>query len=450
MAALTRDPQFQKLQQWYREHGSQLNLRRLFDANKDRFNHFSLTLNTNHGHILVDYSKNLVTEDVMRMLMDLAKSRGVEAARERMFNGEKINYTEGRAVLHVALRNRSNTPILVDGKDVMPEVNKVLDKMKSFCQRVRSGDWKGYTGKTITDVINIGIGGSDLGPLMVTEALKPYSSGGPRVWYVSNIDGTHIAKTLAQLNPESSLFIIASKTFTTQETITNAETAKEWFLQVAKDPSAVAKHFVALSTNTTKVKEFGIDPQNMFEFWDWVGGRYSLWSAIGLSIALHVGFDNFEQLLSGAHWMDQHFRTTPLEKNAPILLALLGIWYINCFGCETHAMLPYDQYLHRFAAYFQQGDMESNGKYITKSGTRVDHQTGPIVWGEPGTNGQHIFVQGIIWDINSFDQWGVELGKQLAKKIEPELDGSAQVTSHDASTNGLINFIKQQREARVQ
>uniref|UniRef100_A0A2K6RXC6 Glucose-6-phosphate isomerase n=1 Tax=Rhinopithecus roxellana TaxID=61622 RepID=A0A2K6RXC6_RHIRO len=393
MAALTRDPQFQKLQQWYREHGSELNLRRLFDANKERFNHFSLTLNTNHGHILLDYSKNLVTEDVMWMLVDLAKSRGVEAAQERMFNGEKINYTEGRAVLHVALRNRSNTPILVDGKDVMPEVNKVLDKMKSFCQGVRSGDWKGYTGKTITDVINIGIGGSDLGPLMVTEALKPYSSEGPRVWYVSNIDGTHIAKTLAQLNPESSLFIIASKTFTTQETITNAETAKEWFLQAAKDPSAVAKHFVALSTNTTKVKEFGTDPQNMFEFWDWVGGRYSLWSAIGLSIALHVGFDNFEQLLSGAYWMDQHFRTTPLEKNAPVLLALLGIWYINCFGCETHAMLPYDQYLHHFAAYFQQGDMESNGKYITKSGTRVDHQTGPIVWGEPGTNGQHAFYQ---------------------------------------------------------
>uniref|UniRef100_A0A2K5VMT4 Glucose-6-phosphate isomerase n=1 Tax=Macaca fascicularis TaxID=9541 RepID=A0A2K5VMT4_MACFA len=448
MAALTRDPQFQKLQQWYREHGSELNLRRLFDADKDRFNHFSLTLSTNHGHILLDYSKNLVTEDVMRLLVDLAKSRGVEAARERMFNGEKINYTEGRAVLHVALRNRSNTPILVDGKDVMPEVNKVLDKMKSFCQRVRS-DWKGYTGKTFTDVINIGIGGSDLGPLMVTEALKPYSSEGPRVWYVSNIDGTHIAKTLTQLNPESSLFIIASKTFTTQETITNAETAKEWFLQAAKDPSAVAKHFVALSTNTTKVKEFGIDPQNMFEFWDWVGGRYSLWSAIGLSIALHVGFDNFQQLLSGGHWMDQHFRTTPLEKNAPVLLALLGIWYINCFGCETHAMLPYDQYLHRFAAYFQQGDMESNGKYITKSGTPVDHQTGPIVWGEPGTNGQHAFYQ-IIWDINSFDQWGVELEKQLAKKIEPELDGSAQVTSHDASINGLINFIKQQREARVQ
>uniref|UniRef100_A0A452UY38 Glucose-6-phosphate isomerase n=1 Tax=Ursus maritimus TaxID=29073 RepID=A0A452UY38_URSMA len=500
----------------------------------------SLNLNTNHGHILVDYSKNLVNDTVMQMLVDLAKSRGVEAAREHMFSGEKINFTEDRAVLHVALRNRSNTPILVDGKDVMPEVNRVLEKMKSFCQRVRSGDWKGYSGKPITDVINIGIGGSDL-------------------------------------------------TFTTQETITNAETAKEWFLLSAKDPSAVAKHFVALSTNTAKVKEFGIDPQNMFEFWDWVGGRYSLWSAIGLSIALHVGwpfslplttavllfpmegevrsafalkadsgFDNFEQLLSGAHWMDQHFRTTPLEKNVPVLLALLGIWYINCFGCETQAMLPYDQYLHRFAAYFQQGDMESNGKYITKSGTRVDHQTGPIVWGEPGTNGQHafyqlihqgtkmipcdflipvqtqhpirkglhhkillanflaqtealmkgkskeearkelqaagkspealekllphkvfegnrptnsivftkltpfilgaliamyehkIFVQGVIWDINSFDQWGVELGKQLAKKIEPELDGSSPVTSHDSSTNGLINFIKQEREARSQ
>ncbi|KAI5280195.1 glucose-6-phosphate isomerase [Manis pentadactyla] len=558
MAALTRNPQFQKLQQWHREHGSDLNLRRLFEGDKERFNHFSLNLNTSHGHILVDYSKNLVTEGVMQMLLDLAKSRGVEAARERMFNGEKINFTEDRAVLHVALRNRSNTPVLVDGKDVMPEVNRVLEKMKSFCQRVRSGDWKGYSGKTITDVINIGIGGSDLGPLMVTEALKPYSAGGPRVWFVSNIDGTHIAKTLATLNPESSLFIIASKTFTTQETITNAETAKEWFLLSAKDSSAVAKHFVALSTNTAKVKEFGIDPQNMFEFWDWVGGRYSLWSAIGLSIALHVGFDNFEQLLSGAHWMDQHFRTTPLEKNAPVLLALLGIWYINCFGCETQAMLPYDQYLHRFAAYFQQGDMESNGKYITKSGTRVDHQTGPIVWGEPGTNGQHafyqlihqgtkmipcdflipvqtqhpirnglhhkillanflaqtealmrgksteearkelqvggkspedvekllphkvfegnrptnsivftkltpfilgtliamyehkIFVQGVIWDINSFDQWGVELGKQLAKKIEPELDGSSPVTSHDSSTNGLINFIKQEREARSQ
>lgn len=557
MATLTRNPEFQKLLEWHRENSANLKLRELFETDPERFNHFSLNLNTNHGHILLDYSKNLVNKEVLHMLVDLAKSRGVEAARDNMFSGLKINSTEDRAVLHVALRNRSNRSIMMDGKDVMPEVNKVLDKMKSFCQRVRSGDWKGYTGKAITDIINIGIGGSDLGPLMVTEALKPYSKGGPRVWFVSNIDGTHIAKTLASLNPESSLFIIASKTFTTQETITNAETAKEWFLQAAKDPSAVAKHFVALSTNTDKVKEFGIDPKNMFEFWDWVGGRYSLWSAIGLSIALHVGFDHFEQLLSGAHWMDQHFMKTPLDKNAPVLLALLGIWYINFYGCETHAMLPYDQYMHRFAAYFQQGDMESNGKYITKSGARVDYQTGPIVWGEPGTNGQHafyqlihqgtkmipcdflipvqtqhpirnglhhkillanflaqtealmkgkspeearkelqaagkspeelekllphkvfegnrptnsivftkltpfilgaliamyehkIFVQGIIWDINSFDQWGVELGKQLAKKIEPELDGSSAVTSHDSSTNGLIGFIKLQRDTKT-
>ncbi|RLV97369.1 hypothetical protein DV515_00011844, partial [Chloebia gouldiae] len=513
----------------------------------------SLTLNTDHGDILLDYSKNLVTEEVMKMLMELAKSRGVESARERMFSGEKINFTENRAVLHIALRNRSNVPILVDGKDVVPEVNKVLDKMKHFCQRVRSGEWKGYTGKAITDVVNIGIGGSDLGPLMVTEALKPYSKGGPRVWFVSNIDGTHIAKTLAELKPDTTLFIIASKTFTTQETITNAETAKEWFLRAANDPSAVAKHFVALSTNAPKVKDFGIDPENMFEFWDWVGGRYSLWSAIGLSIALHIGFDNFESLLAGAHWMDNHFHTAPLEKNVPVLLAMLGVWYINCYGCETHALLPYDQYMHRFAAYFQQGDMESNGKYITKKGSRVDYSTGPIVWGEPGTNGQHafyqlihqgtrmipcdflipvqtqhpirnglhhkillanflaqtealmkgktadearkelqaaglsgealekllphkvfegnrptnsimftklnpftlgaiiamyehkIFVQGVVWDINSYDQWGVELGKQLAKKIEPELESDAPVTSHDSSTNGLINFIKKHR-----
>nr|KAF6318487.1 glucose-6-phosphate isomerase [Pipistrellus kuhlii] len=487
MAALTKDPQFQKLQEWHRKQGADLNLRRLFEADKERFNRFSLNLDTNHGRILVDYSKNLVTEDVMKMLLDLAKSRGVEAARENMFNGEKINFTENRAVLHVALRNRSNTPVLVDGKDVMPEVNRVLEKMKSFSQRVRSGDWKGYSGKPITDVINIGIGGSDLGPLMVTEALKPYASGGPRVWFVSNIDGTHIAKTLAHLNPESSLFIIASKTFTTQETITNAETAKEWLLQTSKDPSSVAKHFVALSTNTTKVKEFGIDPQNMFEFWDWVGGRYSLWSAIGLSIALHVGFDNFEQLLSGAHWMDQHFRKTPLEKNAPVLLALLGVWYINCFGCETHAMLPYDQYLHRFAAYFQQillanflaqtealmrgksteearkelqaagkstGDLEKLLPHKVFEGNRPTNsimftKLTPFILGALIAMYEHkIFVQGIIWDINSFDQWGVELGKQLAKQIEPELDGSNPVTSHDSSTNGLINFIKQECTAR--
>ncbi|XP_031424497.1 glucose-6-phosphate isomerase b [Clupea harengus] len=459
-------------------------------------------------------------------------------------------YVQDRAVLHVALRNRSNTPIQVGGTDVMPEVNKVLEKMKGFCHKVRSGEWKGWTGKAITDVVNVGIGGSDLGPLMVTEALKPYSKGGPRVWFVSNIDGTHIAKTLAELNAETTLFIVASKTFTTQETITNAESAKEWFLKAANDPAAVAKHFVALSTNGPKVKDFGIDTDNMFGFWDWVGGRYSLWSAIGLSIALHIGFENFEKLLSGAHWMDNHFRTAPLEKNAPVLLALLGVWYINYFQAETHAMLPYDQYMHRFAAYFQQGDMESNGKYITKDGAKVNYHTGPIVWGEPGTNGQHafyqlihqgtrmipcdflipaqtqnhirdglhhkilmanflaqtealmkgktteeakkelvagglsgetldkllphkvfqgnkptnsvifkklnpftlgaliamyehkIFVQGVMWEINSFDQWGVELGKQLAKQIEPELSGAGEVSSHDSSTNGLINFFK--------
>lgn len=551
--SLTCDPVYQKLSKFYEANHGTLNLRKLFEADKDRFTKFSKTLQTGNGDILVDYSKNLITEEVLKLLIELAKSRGVEAARKRMFTAEKINFTENRAVLHIALRNRSNTPINVDGKDVMPEVNAVLEKMKGFCQKVRSGDWKGYTGKAMTDVVNVGIGGSDLGPLMVTEALKPYSKGGPRVWFVSNIDGTHMAKTLAELNPETTLFIVASKTFTTQETITNAETAKEWFLQSAKDASAVAKHFVALSTNAPKVKDFGIDTANMFEFWDWVGGRYSLWSAIGLSIALHIGYDNFEKLLAGAHWMDNHFYNSPLENNIPVILAMLGVWYINFYGCETQALLPYDQYMHRFAAYFQQGDMESNGKYITKSGDRVDYNTGPVVWGEPGTNGQHafyqlihqgtrkipcdflipvktqhpirnglhhtillanflaqtealmkgkstaeakaelqasglsgealekllphkvfegnrptnsivftkldpftlgnliamyehkIFVQGVVWDINSYDQWGVELGKQLAKKIEPELEGDAAVTSHDSSTNGLIDFIKKHR-----
>ncbi|KAM4018471.1 LOW QUALITY PROTEIN: glucose-6-phosphate isomerase [Anomaloglossus baeobatrachus] len=550
--ALTSDPVYQKLAKFYEANHAGLVLRKLFDADKERFSKFSKTLATGEGDILVDYSKNLINEDLFKMLIELAKSRGVDDARKRMFSAEKINFTENRAVLHVALRNRSNTAIQVDGKDVMPEVNAVLQKMKAFCQRVRGGEWKGYTGKSITDVVNVGIGGSDLGPLMVTEALKPYSKGGPRVWFVSNIDGTHMAKTLAELNPESTLFIIASKTFTTQETITNAETAKEWFLKAAKDPSAVAKHFVALSTNAPKVKDFGIDTANMFEFWDWVGGRYSLWSAIGLSIALHVGFDNFEKLLAGAHWMDNHFCNSPLD-NIPVILAMLGIWYINFYGCETQALLPYDQYMHRFAAYFQQGDMESNGKYITKTGSRVNYNTGPVVWGEPGTNGQHafyqlihqgtrmipcdfmipaqtqnpirnglhhkilmanflaqtealmkgkateeakaelqasglsgealdkllphkvfegnrptnsivfsnlspfilgaliamyehkIFVQGVVWDINSYDQWGVELGKQLAKKIEPELESDAAVSSHDSSTNGLINFYKKHR-----
>lgn len=548
--ALTSDPNYLKLLKWHEANADSLNMRDMFDGDKDRFDKFSTTLKTDDGDILLDFSKNLINQEVMDMLLAMAKSRGVEQAREQMFLGEKINFTEDRAVLHVALRNRSNTPIVVGGKDVMPEVNRVLEKMRAFCHRVRSGEWKGFSGKSITDVVNIGIGGSDLGPLMVTEALKPYSEGGPNVWFVSNIDGTHLAKTLAKLNAETTLFIIASKTFTTQETITNAESARDWFLQTANDKSAVAKHFVALSTNAVKVKDFGIDIENMFEFWDWVGGRYSLWSAIGLSIALHIGFHGFEQLLTGAHWMDNHFRSTPLEQNVPVLLAVLGVWYINFFQAETHAMLPYDQYMHRFAAYFQQGDMESNGKYISRDGARVNYHTGPIVWGEPGTNGQHafyqlihqgtrmipadflipaqsqhpirdnlhhkilvanflaqtealmkgktpdearrelqaagmkgdavetllphkvfegnkpsnsivfkkltpfmlgalvamyehkIFVQGVMWGINSYDQWGVELGKQLAKKIEPELKDASTVSSHDSSTNGLIKFLK--------
>uniref|UniRef100_A0A8D0CMP3 Glucose-6-phosphate isomerase n=1 Tax=Scleropages formosus TaxID=113540 RepID=A0A8D0CMP3_SCLFO len=543
---LTSDPVFRRLEQWFKSNAGNLNMRNMFDADKERFGKFSLILNTDDGDILLDYSKNLISEEILKMLLDLAKSRGVEAARERMFTGEKINFTEGRAVLHIALRNRSNAPICVGGEDVMPDVNRVLEKMKGFCHKVRSGEWKGYTGKAITDVVNIGIGGSDLGPLMVTEALKPYSTGGPRAWFVSNIDGTHIAKTLAGLNPETTLFIVASKTFTTQETITNAESAKEWLLQAAKDPSVVAKHFVALSTNAPKVKDFGIDTENMFEFWDWVGGRYSLWSAIGLSIALHIEFKS-KHPDAPSLWQDNHFRSTPLESNAPVLLALLGIWYINFFQAETHALLPYDQYMHRFAAYFQQLSLKM---YITNQGTRVNYHTGPIVWGEPGTNGQHafyqlihqgtrmipadflmpaqtqhpirndlhhkilianflaqtealmkgktaeearkeleasglsgealekllphkvfqgnkptnsivfkkltpfvlgslvamyehkIFVQGVIWEINSYDQWGVELGKQLAKRIEPELQDTAEVHSHDSSTNGLINFFK--------
>uniref|UniRef100_A0AAQ4QKV1 Glucose-6-phosphate isomerase n=1 Tax=Gasterosteus aculeatus aculeatus TaxID=481459 RepID=A0AAQ4QKV1_GASAC len=555
---LTQDPNFQKLQDWYTAHALNLNIRHMFEADKERFNKLSLRMKTEDGDVLLDYSKNLITDEVMKMLFDLAKSRGIEAAREKMFAGEKINFTEGRSVLHVALRNRSNTPVVVDGKDVMPDVNRVLEKMKGFCHRVRSGEWKGFTGKAITDVVNVGIGGSDLVTAVLPDlnlylnwfGLQGPLMGGPRVWFVSNIDGTHIAKTLAQLNAETTLFIVASKTFTTQETITNAESAKAWFLEQAKDKSAVAKHFVALSTNGPKVKDFGIDTENMFEFWDWVGGRFSLWSAIGMAIALHIGYDNYEKLLSGAHWMDNHFRTAPLEKNAPVLLALLGIWYINFFHAETHAMLPYDQYMHRFTAYFQQGDMESNGKYITKDGARVNYHTGPIVWGEPGTNGQHafyqlihqgtrmvpcdflipaqsqhpirdnlhhkillanflaqtealmkgktteeakkeleagglsgdalekilphkvfqgnrptnsiifkklspytlgaliamyehkIFIQGVMWEINSFDQWGVELGKQLAKKIEADLQDTAEVHSHDSSTNGLINFLK--------
>jgi glucose-6-phosphate isomerase len=468
-----------------------------------------------------------------------------------MFSGQKINVTVNRAVLHTALRNRSNRPIFVDGKDVMPEVNAVLKHMRQFSEDVRNGKWKGYTGKNITDVVNIGIGGSDLGPVMVTEALKPYGKPHLNVHFVSNVDGTDISEVLKKVNPETVLFLIASKTFTTQETIANANTAKEWFLKAAKDKSEVAKHFAALSTNEKEVSKFGIDTKNMFEFWDWVGGRYSLWSAIGLSIAIYIGMDNFEDLLKGAFEMDEHFKTESFERNMPVILALLGIWYNNFWDAQSYAILPYDQYLHRFPAYFQQGDMESNGKSVTRDGSRVDYSTGPVVWGEPGTNGQHafyqlihqgtklvpcdfiapiethnlvgehhklllsnffaqtealmkgknqkevsselqksglsepeiqkllphkvfegnrpsnsilvkkitprslgslialyehkIFVQGIIWNINSFDQWGVELGKQLAKAILPELEESQKVKSHDSSTNGLINYYKENR-----
>ncbi|WP_138507628.1 glucose-6-phosphate isomerase, partial [Escherichia coli] len=361
----------------------------LFAKDGDRFSKFSATFD---DQMLVDYSKNRITEETLAKLQDLAKECDLAGAIKSMFSGEKINRTENRAVLHVALRNRSNTPILVDGKDVMPEVNAVLEKMKTFSEAIISGEWKGYTGKAITDVVNIGIGGSDLGPYMVTEALRPYKNH-LNMHFVSNVDGTHIAEVLKKVNPETTLFLVASKTFTTQETMTNAHSARDWFLKAAGDEKHVAKHFAALSTNTKAVGEFGIDTANMFEFWDWVGGRYSLWSAIGLSIVLSIGFDNFVELLSGAHAMDKHFSTTPAEKNLPVLLALIGIWYNNFFGAETEAILPYDQYMHRFAAYFQQGNMESNGKYVDRNGNVVDYQTGPIIWGEPGTNGQHAFYQ---------------------------------------------------------
>ena len=516
----------------------------LFAKDSDRFSKFSATFD---DQMLVDYSKNRITEETLAKLQDLAKECDLAGAIKSMFSGEKINRTEHRAVLHVALRNRSNTPILVDGKDVMPEVNAVLEKMKTFSEAIISGEWKGYTGKAITDVVNIGIGGSDLGPYMVTEALRPYKNH-LNMHFVSNVDGTHIAEVLKKVNPETTLFLVASKTFTTQETMTNAHSARDWFLKAAGDEKHVAKHFAALSTNAKAVGEFGIDTANMFEFWDWVGGRYSLWSAIGLSIVLSIGFDNFVELLSGAHAMDKHFSTTPAEKNLPVLLALIGIWYNNFFGAETEAILPYDQYMHRFAAYFQQGNMESNGKYVDRNGKVVDYQTGPIIWGEPGTNGQHafyqlihqgtkmvpcdfiapaithnplsdhhqkllsnffaqtealafgksrevveqeyrdqgkdpatldyvvpfkvfegnrptnsillreitpfslgalialyehkIFTQGVILNIFTFDQWGVELGKQLANRILPELKDDKEISSHDSSTNGLINRYK--------
>ena len=518
-------------------------LKDLVKSDNERFNKFSLTFND----ILVDYSKNRIDDETVALLIQLARECRVKEAAEAMFSGERINVTENRPVLHIALRNRSNKPIYVDGKDVMEEVNRVLNQMKTFSEAIISGEWKGYTGKAITDVVNIGIGGSDLGSVMVTEALRPYKNH-LQMHFVSNVDGTHIAETLKTLNPETTLFLIASKTFTTQETMANAHSARDWFIQGGGKENEVAKHFAALSTNSEGVSKFGIDTRNMFEFWDWVGGRYSLWSAIGLSIVLSIGFENFVELLTGAHQVDQHFLNTEFEENIPVILALIGVWYNNFFECETEAILPYDQYMHRFAAYFQQGDMESNGKHVDRNGNRVDYSTGPIIWGEPGTNGQHafyqlihqgtklipcdfiapaqthnplgehhpmllsnffaqtealmngktheevvaelkasgksdaeiealapfkefdgnrptnsilvkkitprtlgsliamyehkIFVQGIIWNIYSFDQWGVELGKQLAGKILPELSTSDDVSSHDSSTNGLINQYK--------
>ncbi len=520
----------------------------LFEGAPDRFEKFSLKFE----EILFDYSKNRMTEETLQLLADLADECGLAEAKNKMFSGDVINATEGRAVLHIALRNRSNTPILVDGQDVMPEVNEVLDKMKAFTNKLHNGELLGYTGKPLRHIVNIGIGGSDLGPYMVTECLRSYKVEGIESYFVSNVDSSHLVETLKKVDPETTMFIIASKTFTTQETMTNARSARDWFLSFAKDETQIAKHFIALSTNATAVAEFGIDTNNMFKFWDWVGGRYSLWSAIGLSIACNIGFENFVALLEGAEAMDQHFLKADNKENIPVLLALIGVWYNNFFGAETNAILAYDQLMHRFAQYFQQGDMESNGKYVDRSGKAVDYQTGPIVWGEPGTNGQHafyqlihqgtklipcdfiaaansqnplsdhhpkllsnffaqtealmkgkseqeveeeltkagksadeiaflkpfkvfegnkpsnsilikrldprtlgsliamyehkIFTQGVIWNIFSFDQWGVELGKQLAKGILPELEGTAEVTSHDASTNGLINAYKQMKD----
>ncbi len=524
-----------------------VHMRDLFASNPKRFQHFSICLED----VLFDYSKNRITEETMSLLLELAEQASLPRAIQAMFRGERINTTEDRPVLHIALRNRSNRPILVDGKDVMPQVNEVLAKMRIFQEDVRSGKWKGYTGSAITDIVNIGIGGSDLGPRMVTHALKPYGDDYLRVHFVSNVDPTDITETLRNLEPETTLFLISSKTFTTQETMMNAHTARSWFLGRARDESAVAKHFVAVSTNRKAAEAFGIAGDNMFTFWDWVGGRYSLWSAIGLSIALYVGMDNFESLLTGAHKVDEHFRTAPLAQNIPVIMGLLGIWYNNFWGAESHAILPYDEYLTYFADYLQQADMESNGKRVTRAGKTIDYQTGPVLWGRPGTDGQHafyqlihqgtklipcdflaaaeshnpigdqhpvlianflaqtealmkgrtsaetqaelaaqgssgealeastasktfegnkptntffykkltpetlgmlialyehkIFTQGAIWNINSFDQMGVELGKQLAQAILPELSGDEPVTGHDSSTNGLINAYKRMR-----
>lgn len=540
-------PIWQTLKQHHEEIASE-HMRDMFAQDPKRFERFSLK----SDDMLMDFSKHRISEKTISLLCQLARDAKLESWRDRMFSGEKINFTEDRAVLHTALRNRSNKPVLVDGKDVMPEVNRVLAQMRSFTERVRNGEWLGYTGKKITSIVNIGIGGSDLGPAMACTALKHYAQAGMSRHFVSNIDGTHLAQVLEQCSPETTLFIVASKTFTTQETMTNANSARAWFLGAAKDKAHIAKHFVALSTNGKAVSEFGIDTANMFEFWDWVGGRYSLWSAIGLSIALYVGMDNFEEMLAGGYEMDQHFCNTPLEQNLPVILGLIGIWYNNFFGVETHAILPYDQGLSRFPAYLQQADMESDGKFVDRDGKRITESSGPIIWGEAGTNGQHafyqlihqgnklipadflmplkthypigkngdehhkillancfaqtkalmqgknadevraelekqgmqgealeallphrmfegnrptttilfeqltprnlgklialyehkVFTQGIIWHINSFDQWGVEFGKQLAQGILPELQNDDAVTKFDSSTNGLINYLK--------
>ncbi|MGZ5253981.1 MAG: glucose-6-phosphate isomerase [Flavitalea sp.] len=547
-AVQPRKTQSWKALETHAEQMSQQKIKDLFANDSNRFSKFSMC----EKDLVLDYSKNLVTEETMQLLRNLANECGLPAAIESMFNGEKINRTENRAVLHTALRNFSGKPAINDGEDVMPAVKKVLQKMENFCGRIHSGDWKGYTGKKIKYIVNIGIGGSDLGPSMVTEALKPYWIEGIQTFFVSNIDGTHIVETLKKINAEETLFLVASKTFTTQETMTNAHTARKWFMEIAKDEEHIAKHFAALSTNEKEVVKFGIDQENMFEFWDWVGGRYSLWSAIGLSIALTIGYKNFEELLKGAHHMDNHFRNTSFDKNIPVILALIGLWYTNFFKTQTEVILAYDQYMHRFAPYLQQGNMESNGKYIDRNGERVDYTTGPVVWGEPGTNGQHafyqllhqgtvivpadfiapsishnvigdhhiklmsnffaqtealmngkssetvrheleksglkeeqikeilpfkvfegnrptnsilvkmidpftlgqliamyehkIFVQGVIWNIYSFDQYGVELGKQLANTILPELADDSKVSKHDSSTNGLINAFKEMRK----
>jgi glucose-6-phosphate isomerase len=548
MSKLTESPAWRALAAHHAEIASRA-MRDMFAADPQRFERFSLALEG----MLVDWSKHRIEQRTMDLLMDLMRFAEVETWRERMFRGERINWTENRAVLHTALRNRSGAPVQVDKQDVMPEVHAVLARIRRFTEEVRSGTWKGHTGKPIATVVNIGIGGSDLGPYMVCEALRPYGRPGLTMHFVSNVDGTQIAETLKRCDPETTLFVVASKTFTTQETLTNAHTARRWLVDALGPGAAVARHFVAVSTNAAAVEGFGIDTANMFGFWDWVGGRYSLWSAIGLPIALFIGMDNFEVLLEGAFAMDTHFRTAPLERNLPVIMAALGIWYVNFFGARSHAILPYDQYLHRFPAYFQQGDMESNGKRVDREGQVVDYATGPVIWGEPGTNGQHafyqlihqgtqlipldfiasvqthnpigdhhrillsnffaqtealmrgrteaearaeleasglsgqaletllphkvfpgnqpstsilldkltprtlgmlialyehkIFVQGVVWNINSFDQWGVELGKQLAKTVFDELADVTPVSSHDASTNGLINHYKRVRAA---